>query len=97
MTLSWEVACERSLETEGLGTRKVTAVKKQIREQSQGMSAALYRILVENGQGLLWCLPAASNQLLSGDRNLQTLGLPLPAARVLSLLHSLFVTRKYKN
>lgn len=36
------MACERSLETEGLGTRKVTAVKKQMREQSQGMSVLHY-------------------------------------------------------
>lgn len=53
------------------------------------------RILLENGEGLLWCLPAASKQLLSGNTNLQRVGLPLPAARVLP--HSLFVTQKYKN
>ena len=39
---------------------------------------------------------AASNQLWSGNRNLQRPGLPLPAAWGLPPQHSLFVTQKSK-
>lgn len=81
------------------GGRRAWEIKSHSWEKADERAdehAVLHRILGENGQGLLWCLPAASSQLWSGNRYLQRPGLPLPAAQGLPPLHSLFVTQKYE-
>lgn len=70
-------------------------MKKQMREESKGMTALCYTGFCLR-MGRDYCGPSP----LPLSSYLETRicrDLPLPAARVSSPLHSLFVTQKYKN
>lgn len=61
----WTETCRRAWDIKSHSYEKADE-----RRESGDDCAVLYRILLENGQGLLWSLPTAS-KLLSGNTNLQ--------------------------